>query len=216
MRYKAVIFDMDGTVLDTLEDLNSAMNHVLRLHGMPERTMEQTRLSVGNGSRYYLEHSVPAGTKEETLEEMLAEYLPYYNAHANDRTRPYPGITELIKTIRSKGCKTAIVSNKPDKTVGELSESHFAGLMDCAIGENEKGGVRRKPHPDMLLTAAEILGVSREECLFVGDSETDLETARRAEIDCVSVLWGFRTRDRLLEAGAVTLISEPEELLGLI
>ena len=212
MKYKAILFDMDGTVLDTLCDLNAAVNRALAEFGYSPQTPDETRRYVGNGSRRLLELSVPAGTAGETVERMLAWYLPYYNAHANDATRPYDGIPELLAALRDAGIPLAVVSNKPDRTVRELSAIHFPGLLEVAVGENEAGGVRRKPWPDTLLTAADALGVEAEDCLYVGDSEVDVLTSARAGMDCASVLWGFRSREELQAAGAKMLFETPEEL----
>ena len=212
MNYKAILFDMDGTILDTLRDLNAAANRTLAEFGFPPQTLDQTRRRVGNGSRRLLELSVPPGTDEALIERMLVWYLPYYNAHANDTTAPYPGITPLLEALGKAGYSLAVVSNKPDRTVKELSEIHFPDLLDIAVGENEAGGVRRKPWPDTLLAAAGELGAEPGECLYVGDSEVDVLTALRAGMDCASVLWGFRSRSELEAAGAAMFFSTPEEL----
>lgn len=212
MKYKAVLFDMDGTVLDTLRDLNAAVNRALGEFGFAPQSLDETRRRVGNGSRRLLELSVPERTDGATLDRLLAWYLPYYNAHANDTTAPYPGIPELLGALRAEGIPLAVVSNKPDPTVKELAQIHFQGLFTVAVGENEAGGVRRKPCPDTLLAAAAALGATPEECLYVGDSEVDVLTAARAGMDCASVLWGFRSREELTEAGAKRLFTTPEEL----
>lgn len=212
MKYKAILFDMDGTVLDTLNDLNAAVNACMEHFGYPIQTINETRRYVGNGSRRLLELSVPAGTQSEMIDGMLAWYLPYYNAHANDRTSPYEGIVQLMKSLRMAGCRLAIVSNKPDRTVRELAEIHFHGLLETAVGENEAAGIRRKPWPDTLLAAAKELGIPVEKCLYVGDSEVDVLTASRAGMDCASVLWGFRSRDEIAAAGGDRFFSSPPEL----
>ena len=212
MRYKAILFDMDGTVLETLHDLNAAANRALAEFGFPPRTLDETRRFVGNGSRRLLELSVPEGTDGGTVDRVLAWYLPYYNAHANDATRPYDGIPELLAALREAGIPLAVVSNKPDRTVRELAAMHFPGLLETAVGENEAGGVRRKPWPDTLLAAAAALGVEPGECLYVGDSAVDVLASARAGMDCASVLWGFRSRGELEEAGAKLLFETPKEL----
>ena len=143
MRYKAILFDMDGTVLDTLRDLNAAANTALAEFGFPAMSLDETRRRVGNGSRRLLELSLPEGTPDDILDRILAWYLPYYNAHANDTTAPYPGIAELLAALKAAGTPLAVVSNKPDRTVKELAAIHFPGLLEIAVGENEAGGVRR-------------------------------------------------------------------------
>ena len=216
MRYKAILFDMDGTVLDTLRDLNAAANTALAEFGFPAMSLDETRRRVGNGSRRLLELSLPEGTPDDILDRILAWYLPYYNAHANDTTAPYPGIAELLAALKAAGTPLAVVSNKPDRTVKELAAIHFPGLLEIAVGENEAGGVRRKPGPDTLLTAAAALGVEPGDCLYVGDSEVDVLTAGRAGMDCASVLWGFRSREELEQAGAKLFFSTPVELEGFV
>lgn len=213
MKYKAILFDMDGTVLDTLRDLNAAINRCLAQFSFPTQTLDDTRRRVGNGARRLVELSVPAGTDDNKMEEMLAWYLPYYNRHANDTTAPYPGILDLMQSLHAQGLRLAIISNKPDRTVKELAEIHFPGLLETAVGENEAAGIRRKPCPDTLLAAAEELGVPVRECLYVGDSEVDVLTAARAGMDCASVLWGFRSREEIEAAGGTLFISNPHELL---
>ena len=214
--YQAILFDMDGTVLDTLRDLNAAVNCCMQHFGYSTQSLDDTRRFVGNGSRRLIERSVPEGTGQERIEELLAWYLPHYNAHANDTTAPYEGVLPLLRALKAEGRKLAIVSNKPDRTVRELAQIHFPDLLETAVGEDEAHGVRRKPAPDTLLAAAEKLGVSPGDCLYVGDSEVDILTARRAGMDCASVLWGFRSREELLAAGASKLFSTPEELLSFI
>ena len=212
MRYKAILFDMDGTVLDTLRDLNAAVNRALAEFGYAPQSLDETRQKVGNGSRRLLELSLPPGTDARETESVLTWYLPYYNAHANDTTAPYPGIKELLEALKSARFPLAVVSNKPDKTVKELAAINFSGLMDISVGENEAGGIRRKPWPDTLLAAAAALGVEPGECLYVGDSEVDVLTASRAGMDCASVLWGFRSREELEAAGAKLFFETPGEL----
>lgn len=212
MKYRAILFDMDGTVLDTLTDLNSAVNHTLRVFGFPEVTREKTAHDLGNGSRRLAQLSLPEGHSGKTLEEFLAVYLPYYGAHANDTTAPYPGILALMERLHAAGLRQAIISNKPHSAVKTLAEVHFPGLLACAVGENEAEGIRRKPQPDMVLVCARELGLDPAECLYVGDTEVDIQTAENAGMDCASVLWGFRSARELTDAGASVLFATPEEL----
>ena len=212
MKYKAILFDMDGTVLDTLQDLNAAVNRTLSEFGYPPQSLDETRRKVGNGSRRLMELSLPENTPKGTVEALLSWYLPYYNEHANDSTSPYPGITVLLGLLKAEHYPVAVVSNKPDRTVKELAAIHFPDLLDIAVGENEAGGVRRKPWPDTLLAASAALGVDPGDCLYVGDSEVDVVTAARAGMDCASVLWGFRNRTELEEAGAGLFFETPAEL----
>ncbi len=210
MRYDAILLDMDGTVLYTLEDLADSMNAALRHFGMPEIRLDQARAYVGNGSARYVELALPAGTPEALRLEVLDWYKPYYDAHCSIKTRPYPGVPELMRDLRAAGLRLVIISNKPDASVRKLAEQHFAGLLDLAVGETAQ--VRRKPWPDMIEVSAERLGLDKARCLYVGDSEVDVLTARNAGIDCASVSWGFRSVGELEAAGAERIFDSPEAL----
>jgi len=210
MRYEAILFDMDGTVLYTLEDLHDAINAALAHFGMPALTLEQVRAYVGNGSARLVELAVPEGTTEETRQAVLDWYKPYYDAHCNVKTRPYAGIPELMLELRAAGLRLVIISNKPDSAVRLLAEDHFPGLLDLAVGETAQ--VRRKPWPDMIEVSAARLGLDKSRCLYVGDSEVDVLTAKNAGIDCASVCWGFRSREQLLEAGAERIFDSTDSL----
>ena len=210
MKYKAVLFDMDGTVLDTLSDLTDAMNHTLREFGMPEITRERAAAALGNGAARYLAGAVPEGTPEELQREMLSVYAPWYDAHCQIKTAPYRGIPELLARLKAAGVGLAVISNKQDTAVRQLAAEHFAGLMDFAVGES--AAVRRKPNPDAVLSAMRELGAERAECIYVGDTEVDLATAVNAGIDCAAVTWGFRTREQLITAGATRLFDTAETL----
>ncbi len=213
MKYKTVLFDLDGTLLDTLEDMADALNRIMRKYGLPERTLKEVRSFVGNGARRLIELAAE-GVDDETLEQILADYKEDYDRNYLIKTAPYPGILELLKTLRESGVKTGVVSNKPDSTVQELSEALFQDLADVSVGE--KTGIRRKPAPDTVLAAMEQLGSTKEDTVYVGDSEVDIATARAAGIPCISVTWGFRDRDMLIEAGAQTFADSSEELLKLL
>ena len=216
MSYRAVLYDMDGTVLDTLEDLKNAVNAALAAFGRSALTLEQVRAYVGNGSRRLIELALGEDASPEEIERMLAWYKPWYDAHCRILTRPYPGILPLMERLKAAGVRQAIVSNKPDSAVRALAADFFPGLAEFAVGERESEGIRRKPWPDMLDAAREQMGLEREDCLYVGDSEVDLLTAANAGLRCVSVTWGFRSREQLLAAGAGTLADTPEALAALI
>ena len=209
-----VIFDMDGTVLNTLDDLAASVNHVLTRFGMPTHRTEDYRLYFGNGIRYALQCASPDGTDEETIDRMLPVFREHYNAHCLDRTGPYEGIPELMKCLRERGCKLAIVSNKIDSAVKELNDKFFHDCVDVAIGERE--GIRRKPAPDTVLQALAELKSTKDEAVYVGDSEVDLQTAANAGLPCITVLWGFRDKDFLTEHGATVFASTPNEVLDLL
>ncbi len=216
MNYQAVLYDMDGTVLDTLEDLKNAVNAALAAFGRPALTLAQVRAYVGNGSRRLIELALGEGAAPEEIERMLAWYKPWYDAHCRILTRPYPGVLPLMERLKAAGVRQAIVSNKPDSAVRALADDFFPGLAECAVGERESEGVRRKPWPDMLNAVRAQMALPPEDCLYVGDSEVDILTAARAGLRCVSVTWGFRSREQLISAGAQTLVDTPEELAELI
>lgn len=206
-----IVFDLDGTLLDTLTDLHASVNHALALSGMPPRTRDDVRRALGNGYLYLISHCVPEGTPEETTRQVLAAFQDYYYSHSMDATAPYPGIPEVVSRLAAAGYKLAIVSNKGMAAVKELATHFFSGTISVAIGESE--GVRRKPAPDTAIEAMRALGSTTGETLYVGDSEVDIATARNAGTACLSVAWGFRSREMLAESGATTIIDRPEEIL---
>ena len=214
MHYTSVLFDLDGTLLDTLGDLTAAMNRTLTRHGLPERTRQQMRAALGNGARRLMELSVPAGTDGALFETLLAEYNADYAAHCRIETAPYPGVDALLRQLHAQGRKLAIVSNKPDEAVRALRTEFFADTVPIAVGET--AAIRRKPTPDMLLAAMEKLGAERTSTVYVGDSEVDIATARAAGLPCISVLWGFRDRDLLEQAGAQQFAADAGELARLL
>lgn len=212
MKYSAVLFDLDGTLLYTLEDIADALNRTLCAHGMQELALDMVRAYVGNGSRRLVERAVPSGSTEETVEGVLRDYRADYDINCNVKTKPYDGITELLEALSARGFKLAVVSNKPDGAVKALAQAHFPGVFSIAVGEGPN--VRRKPWPDSVLAAMEKMGVHKEEALYVGDSEVDVQTASNAGVRCVSACWGFRTKEELAEAGATLMIDRPLELLN--
>ena len=214
MHYTSVLFDLDGTLLDTLGDLTAAMNRTLTRHGLPERTRQQMRAALGNGARRLMELSVPVGTDGALFETLLAEYNTDYAAHCRIETAPYPGVDALLRQLHAQGRKLAIVSNKPDEAVRALRTEFFADTVPIAVGET--AAIRRKPTPDMLLAAMEKLGAERTSTVYVGDSEVDIATARAAGLPCISVLWGFRDRDLLEQAGAQQFAADAGELARLL
>jgi len=188
-----ILFDLDGTLLDTLEDLLDATNYALALHGFPPRTLPELRRFVGNGAYNQMRLSVPEGTPPETIQSVLDTYKPYYTAHCQNKTRPYPGIPEALAALR-ENYPVAIVSNKPDAAVKALCQQYFPGIY--ALGEDPD--CPRKPAPDMVWKAMKAIGAER--CIYVGDSEVDVLTAQNAGVPCVAVLWGFRDREDMPEA----------------
>ena len=201
---------MDGTVLDTLDDLADSVNRSLQEFGLPEVSRFQVGQSLGNGAKYLIRHCLPEGSDEALCEQVLSFYKPWYDAHCSIKTKPYDGILQLMETLRADGVSQAIISNKPDSAVQELAEAFFPGLMDVVIGESP--AVKRKPSPDTVLAAASQMGLMASDCVYIGDTEVDLETARNAGMDCIPVSWGFRTEEQLRAAGAEEIIRSPEEL----
>ena len=211
--YNTYIFDLDGTLLDTLTDLAASTNYALRTHGMPEHTIDEVRRFVGNGVRKLMERAVPDGTDNPLFDEAFATFRQHYMEHSLDTTRPYEGIPDMLAALKVKGCHLAVVSNKMMAATQELCRHFFPETIEVAIGENEAEGIRKKPAPDTVIAALRQLGVGEEGAVYVGDSDVDIDTARNSNLPCISVLWGFRDRDFLLQHGASTLISAPEELL---
>ena len=209
MKYNAVLFDLDGTLLDTLGDLHLGVNVVLQRHGYPQRTLEEVRAFVGNGARELMRCALPAGTAESELESILAEYLEWYAVNFCVKAAPYAGVKAVVDALAKKGVKVAVVSNKPDATTKKLAEMFFPGLP--AFGQRDD--IPKKPAPQMVWRAMETLGVTAEESVYVGDSEVDVATARNAGLPLVAVSWGFRTVEQLREAGAVTIVDTAEALL---
>lgn len=215
-RKKAVVFDLDGTLLYTLEDLKNATNYALKQNGMPERTLDEVRRFVGNGVKLLMERAVPQGADNPKFEKTFSDFKEYYEAHCNDNTAPYDGIMELLKELKLNGIKLAIVSNKLDPAVKELNQLYFKEYMTSAVGEMEEEGIRKKPAPDMVQKALKELQVSADEAIYVGDSDVDIATAKNSGLECVSVTWGFRDVEFLKEHGATNLIDEPVELLNYV
>ena len=214
MKYKAVLFDMDGTVLDTLEDLKDAVNVTLDAFDMPRRSLEEVRCFVGNGALRLFEQAVAPGSSEETVQKALAWFREYYDKHCLIKTSPYAGIMELLAALKAQGVKLAVVSNKPHSAVQELSRLFFSEYMEYSIGQQDE--IARKPAPDMLYLTVEKMGLELSDCVYVGDSEVDVATAKNAGIDCVAVSWGFRTVAELEAAGAACIVHNTAELLALL
>ena len=214
MRYDTFIFDLDGTLLDTLGDLAAAVNYALRSHGMPEHSLDDVRRFVGNGVRRLMERAIPEGADNPLFDATFATFRQYYMAHSLDTTRPYDGIPETLAELRSRGCHIAVVSNKMMAATVELCQHFFPDTVEVAIGEHEAEGIRKKPAPDTVFAALRQLGVGKEQAVYVGDSDVDIQTAANAGLPCISVLWGFREKDFLIQHGATTFISAPSDLLS--
>lgn len=213
-KYKTILFDMDGTVLDTLEDLKDAVNYVLRAYGEPEHDIEAIRRFVGNGMKMLMTRAIPGGQQNPTFEKQFKEYQEYYPPHSRIKTKPYDGIVEFMEECKRQGVKVGIVSNKQQPAVTELAEYYFPGLIQAAIGDGE--GRRVKPAKDAPMEALKRLDADAETTLYVGDSDVDGETAQNAGLDCVLVTWGFRGKDVLEKYEHVAIIDSPKELYQFI
>ena len=213
--YQTYIFDLDGTLLDTLGDLAASVNYALRTHGMPEHTVDDVRRFVGNGVRKLMERAVPEGADNPLFEDAFATFRQHYMEHSLDTTRPYDGIPETLAALKARGCHLAVVSNKMMAATQALCRHFFPDTIEVAIGEHEAEGIRKKPAPDTVIAALKALGVGKEDAVYVGDSDVDIQTARNSGIPCISVLWGFRDKDFLKQHGAETFISTPSDLLNL-
>jgi phosphoglycolate phosphatase len=214
MKYNTVIFDLDGTLLNTLDDLRDSLNEILIQKGYSPRSIEEVRRFVGNGVRSLVRLSVPVHCSDDEVTVIMEEFKEHYNNNMQNKTRPYNGIMELLLDLYRYNYKIAIVSNKFDTAVKSLSRTYFGNLIPVAIGETLD--IKRKPAPDSIYTAIKELGTDLSNTVLVGDSETDVQTAKNAGIPCIGVTWGFRTREVLRSAGADYLIDTPKELLTLI
>lgn len=222
-QYRTYIFDLDGTLLDTLGDLTASVNYALQEYHMPEHTLEEVRTMVGNGVRLLMERAVPDGVNNPDFEATFKSFQQHYLQHSLDTTRPYPGIMEMLAKLRRQGARTAVVSNKFYAATQSLCQHFFPGLIEVAIGEHERPStgeessesmkyIRKKPAPDTVIEALRQLGVGKEGAVYVGDSDVDIATARNAGLPCISVLWGFRDKAFLQRHGAETFISDPSQL----
>ncbi|MCR5742375.1 MAG: HAD family hydrolase [Lachnospiraceae bacterium] len=211
MKYRLAIFDMDGTILDTLEDLADATNYTLKACGYPARTLEEIRWFVGNGIRKLIERALPEGAPDAEIDRLFGVFIPYYQEHCAVKTGPYAGINELIKTLRSRGIATAVVSNKAEAAVGELCETYFDGLFDAYAGD--RPDMRRKPAPDSVNLILHKLGFDRADAVYIGDSDVDLATAKNASLPCIGCAWGFRGREFLENNGATMIADTPSDIL---
>ena len=211
-KYTTFIFDLDGTLLDTLCDLHASVNAALTAYNLPCRSVDEVRSFVGNGIAKLMQRAI--GREDyPRFEEVLQAFKEHYAVHCKDKTKPYEGIMALLKSLCAAGVKIAVVSNKADFAVKLLAEEYFGALLPIAVGENEAGGVRKKPAPDSLFAVMDMLGVKKEEVVYVGDSEVDIQTAQNAAVDCISVTWGFKDKEFLLKNGAKILVDAPKELL---
>lgn len=215
-KYTTIVFDCDGTLLDSLTDLYVSTNYALKQSGYPERTLDEVRRFVGNGVKLLMERAVPEGLSPEAFDRCFACFKKHYAANCGTTTRPYAGIMDMLKALSEREYKLALVSNKPDGQVQTLNNDFFKDYIPVAIGEQEDKGIRKKPAPDMVEEALKRLGSTKEEAVYVGDSDVDVATGHNSGLDCISVLWGFRDKDFLLKHGATTFIEKPLDILKLV
>lgn len=213
-KYTTIIFDLDGTLLNTLEDLTDSVNFALHSYEFPIRTIEEVRQFVGNGVRRLMELAVPDGTANPKFEEVFDLFKTYYNNNCQNKTKPYDGIFDLLTALKKKGYKIAIVSNKIHSAVVELNNIYFSEYIQIAIGERK--GIAKKPTPDTVNEALRLLNSIKEEAIYIGDSDVDIATAKNAHMPCVSVTWGFRDRNFLEKHGAKFFINHPMDLLDIL
>ena len=209
---KAVIFDLDGTLLNTLDDLADSTNYALSKFGYPTRTIEEVRQFVGNGVAKLIERAIPEGKNNSNFEKCLSVFKENYAQNMYNKTAPYNGIIEMLSNLKSKGIKIAVVSNKFDLAVKELCKKYFEEFIDFAAGENEAQGIKKKPAPDTVISVLNEFNFAPEDAVYVGDSDVDIMTAKNSKMPCISVTWGFRDKKFLLENGATILINAPSEI----
>lgn len=213
--YETIVFDLDGTLLDTLDDLADATNAALASCGLPPRTRDEVRAFVGNGALKLIERAV-GEERKALVSDAFAVFKQHYAAHCADKTAPYAGILSLLEELKIRGVKTAVLSNKPDFAVKELAQVYFKGLLEDAVGENEEAGIRKKPAPDALFAVMKKLSAEPKTTVYVGDSDVDIQTAQNAGIDCICVTWGFRDKEFLKAHGGVYFVDAPTEILHYI
>ena len=210
--FETYIFDLDGTLLSTLDDLAASTNYALRWAGMPERTVEEVRMFVGNGVKLLMERAIPNGINNPKFQETYAKFREHYMEHNLDTTCPYEGIPELLRELKRRGKKLAIVSNKFYAATQELAKHFFPDTIEVAIGERDS--IRKKPAPDTVLEVLKQLGASKDNAVYIGDSDVDIMTAKNCDLPCISVLWGFRDKDYLIKHGGTIFVDKPSEILS--
>lgn len=214
MKYELAIFDLDGTILDTLEDLTDAVNYSLKQCGYSQRTMDEIRSFVGNGIRKLLERSILESYTVQELDNLHSIFTEYYSKHCADKTEPYDNIVDVIRQLRAAGIKTAVISNKADYAVQILCKQYFEGLFDITVGAREN--IRKKPAPDAVFEVLNLLKTDSAKAVYIGDSDVDIETAGNAHMDCITVTWGFKDVGYLKQMGAKLTVSKTDELLSLL
>ncbi|MBD5401409.1 HAD hydrolase-like protein [bacterium] len=213
MKKKIIIFDLDGTLLNTLNDLADSTNFALQQLNYPERSIDEICQFVGNGVAKLIERAIPCGKNNSNFDKCLAIFKEHYSANMYNKTLPYDGVLELLQNLKSLGYKTAVVSNKFDAAVKELCSKYFGELIDSAVGENEVCGIKKKPAPDTVLKVLKDFSLASDDAVYVGDSDVDIMTAKNSNMECISVTWGFRDRNFLIKHGADKIIDNPSQII---
>ncbi len=213
LKYRVAVFDLDGTLLDTLTDLYNSVNYALTSVRLPTRTKEEVRSFVGNGISLLMKRAI--GEERADFADILQTFKTHYGEHCMDETKPYDGILPLLQALKNHGVQCAVLSNKADFAVKKLAKEYFGDLLQMAVGENEEKGIRKKPAPDSLFSVLDTLRVEKEQAVYIGDSEVDIQTAQNGGVDCISVTWGFKDRTFLVDNGGKVLVDTPQEILNL-
>lgn len=216
MKKKIVIFDLDGTLINTLEDLKDSTNYALSCLNYPTKTIDEICQFVGNGVAKLIERAIPDGKDNPDFQQCLETFKNHYSKNMYNKTAPYDKIPQILKTLKQKGYITAVVSNKFDMAVKELCSKYFPDLIDFAAGENEACGIRKKPAPDTVLKVLEKFNLTNNEAVYVGDSDVDIMTAKNSKMPCISVTWGFRNREFLIKHDAEIIIDSPDEIIDIL
>lgn len=216
MKKRIIIFDLDGTLLNTIDDLAQSTNIVLKNFNYPQKTTDEIKSFVGNGVSKLIERAIPGGKDDVNFENCLMEFKKIYPKNMYNNTAPYPYISDMLKTLKFKGYKVAVVSNKFDIAVRELCDRFFPELIDFSAGENEAAGIRKKPAPDTVFKVLKSFDMSKEDAIYVGDSEVDIQTAKNSQIPCISVSWGFKDREFLTDNGACQIVDKPFEIIEIL
>jgi len=213
-KYKLALFDLDGTILNTVKDLQLSINHCLDKYNFPNKSEKEVASYMGNGIRRLCELAVPTGTDIKIIDEIFDMFNDYYAVHCNDYTKPYDGIIETVNKIKENGVIVTVISNKADYAVQPLLRNHFNGVFEYGVGLKE--GIRKKPHPDSCNEIINKFNIKKNDAVYIGDTEVDIETAKNAGIDCISVSWGFRSKKELEDAGASIIIDNVSDLIRLV
>ena len=214
--YKLAIFDLDGTVLDTLADLHASVNAALAQNGLPTRSVTEVRAFLGNGMKNLIDRSVPSGTAPLLTARVLADFKAYYALHSADATAPFAGVLDMLRALREAGVRLAVISNKAHAATVPLCKTYFDGCFDAVLGERESEGIPKKPAPDAVFAVMREMGVEKTQTVYIGDSEVDALTAQNAGVDLIAVSWGFRSREELRAAGAEVIVDTPDDVVKII